>query len=217
MGRPIDRDELWKMLLDAPQSDDPSRLGWFGRIGQLFGWIAGPDQQFLVNWLPDVARDYPIYPMRIVEVGTFAGSTARGLVTMTGGGSIVCIDNMVDVHQGARGNHPSGRAFWEATIGDNGANLRPFARLIEGNSADVGRGWTDPIDLLFIDGDHSEQAAYDDMQLFAKHVVSGGYCLVDDHDMTGVVAACDRYFKDDWELVGAPSEPTAKIIAYRRK
>ena len=48
---------------------------------QLFGWIATPDQHFLVEFLPKIATEFAS-PPRIVEVGTFlwlAGARADGV------------------------------------------------------------------------------------------------------------------------------------------
>lgn len=213
----MDRTELKTLRDGAPEGSGRTRIDYFGqKTGQLFGWITGPDQEFIANWLPDVAREWG-KPMKIVEIGTFAGSTARGLIVMSGGGTITCIDNMVDVHAGARGHHASGRAFWEDTIKNNGADLTEFATLIEGESKDIGAQWIDPIHLLVVDGDHHEEPAYTDMRQFGAHVVTGGYCLVDDYDMPEVVSACARYFDDGrWRTVHRPVGETAKIIAYQR-
>jgi len=211
----MDRTELRRILDEAP-ADARERIGHVGmRTGQLFGWITGPDQEFIATWLPKVSREWS-GPMKIVEVGTFAGSTARGLIAFSGGGTITCIDNMVDVHAGARGHHASGRAFWEDTIKSNGVDFSSYATLIEGESRDVGLQWKDTIDLLFVDGDHHEEPAFTDLSLFGMHVVTGGYCLVDDYDMPDVVRACDRYFDGRWRTVHRPDGATAKIIAYQR-
>lgn len=217
----MNRYELRAILDEAP-SDPRERLAYIGKkTGQLFGWVTEPDQEVLVNWLPGVARAFgdAAHPaMRIVEIGTFAGSTARGLIVLTGGGSITCIDNFVDVHAGSRGDHPSGEAFWRHTLSKNGADLSEYATLIEGESRTIGATWHKPIDLLFIDGDHHEEPAYTDMAQFAPHVQAGGYCLVDDIDMPEVRNACERFFNPgSWDVVWRPAAATAKIIAYRRK
>ena len=42
------------------------------------------------------------------------------------------------------------------------------------------RNWTTPLDLVFIDGGHSYEAAYTDYQCWHKHLVPGGYLIFHD-------------------------------------
>jgi len=181
----------------------------------MFGWISEPDQLFLAEWLPVVAADYPFQPMCILEVGTFAGSTARGLVAMTGGGQIWCVDDWSEVDASNRGGHESGRAYWEATI-RYGTDLSAFATLIEGHSWDVGMDWKLPIDLLFLDASRHRDTCLTEMRLFGQHVVPGGHVLVDDWDVDAVAFACARYFREGWEVVREPDWRQAKLCCYRR-
>lgn len=191
----MDREAIKEVLRSAPPPGDPQRIHYIGaHCGQLFGWMTGPNAHFLVDWLPDAALAYPRQPMRIVEVGTFAGSTARGLIALTGGGSAVCIDNFMDMNPQTLGKHASGRAFWEATMRER-VDLSAYATLVEGDSGEVGRAWKQPIDLLLVDGDHAYASAKRDIELFAQHVVTGGYCLVDDYHMPDVALACHESFK----------------------
>jgi Methyltransferase domain len=187
----------------------------------MFGWVVGAPQRFLVDWLPGVALEYPHQPMRVVEVGTFLGSTARGLIVLSGGGQITCIDNMMDVHYAEMGL-PSARAGWEAVLSgkSGGADLSSYAKLIEGDSFVVGAAWTDPIDLLLVDAAHDYRSAFTDMRNFARWVVPGGYCLVDDYNMTDVANACRDYFLDkEWETVRQPAspDPGGDMSCYRRR
>lgn len=41
-------------------------------------------------------------------------------------------------------------------------------------SAEVGASWTGPVDLVFIDGDHNEEACRTDWEQWHRHVVPGG-------------------------------------------
>jgi len=55
--------------------------------------------------------------------------------------------------------------------------------------------WDKPIDLLFIDGDHSQEQVEKDIKNFAKWVRKGGYILFHDFDITspGVIIAVDDF------------------------
>src|SRR5260370_1393623 len=136
----MDRDEL-RALRDSAPDDYDARLVHFSPCGQLAGWMSQPDARWLVEWLPGAAKVYPTHPMRIVEVGTFAGSTARGLITLSGGGQAKCIDDFTDMNPGTLAGHPNGRSYWEMVLRSNGVDLLPFATLIEGKSTEIGAGW----------------------------------------------------------------------------
>ena len=184
------------------------------KYGQLFGWIATPDQHFLVEFLPIIAKEFS-NPPRIVEVGTFYGSTARGLMALTGG-TCTSMDNWKDFHPSDK--YKTGEeAFWD-TVKSNGVDLTDRARLIPGDSKEIGSRWQEPIDILFIDGDHSFAGALGDIQLFTPHIVSGGYCFVDDWDMPEVRrAVTDGFSLQEWETIRVPLDTTSKILVVRKK
>ncbi len=197
-----------EIILAAPTSD---RVAYFeSHFGQLVGWMTDPDKRFLTDWLPGVALRYPTYPMTIVEVGTFSGSTARGLIALSGGGKITCIDNWKDVHV----SDPSKQ--WRDTLQQK-FNLLQHATLIEGDLAEIGAKWVQPIDLLLVDADHSYVGAITDIRNFAPKVVPGGYCLVDDYDLPDVIRACTEFFDSTWEPLRLPTEHDNKLACWRRR
>lgn len=51
---------------------------------------------------------------------------------------------------------------------------------LQGNSNIIGKTWNQPIGVLFIDGDHHYEQALKDYELFAKHIVTGGYLAIHD-------------------------------------
>lgn len=186
--------------------------------GQLFGWIAAPDQDHLIQFLPKMAQEFS-QPLRIVEVGVFAGSTTRGLTILTGG-FVTGIDNWRDVHpeSGCHGVNKQEELFWHV-LKDHGTDVSKQAKLIVGNSQEVGRHWNEPIDLLFIDGDHSYDGALADIQLFMPHVVKNGYCLIDDYDMADVRrAVADGISLLAWDVLRIPdiTGTTGKILVLKR-
>lgn len=229
------RDEIHAILREAPALD--GRQAYLAeRFGAMFGWITAPDQAFLCGFLPAIGLAARA-PLRIVEVGTFGGSTARGLITLTGGGEIICIDDFYDFrhHEGKPRRNPmlnhfeSGAAMFAATL-KGPPDLSAYATLLEAPSTShpscrccppiakpASEGWTQPIDLLFVDGDHSYEGALSDLRAFAPHVVPGGYCLVDDTHMPDVLRACREYFGAGWEPVRLPDGNPASIAVYHRR
>ena len=58
--------------------------------------------------------------------------------------------------------------------------------------------WSDefPIDLLFLDGDHSYKGALGDLNNFYKHVRKGGFVVIHDSNMPTVKKAINHFFKN---------------------
>ncbi len=48
------------------------------------------------------------------------------------------------------------------------------------------KGWTRPIELLFIDGEHRYNYVKMDLEMWGKHLISGGYLLMHDSSTPGV-------------------------------
>ena len=70
-------------------------------------------------------------------------------------------------------------------------------KFIQGNSAIIGVGWKEPIDLIFIDGDHSYLSVLSDLAAWYQHVKKDGYIAM--HDCTSnseVEQAMNQFFKD---------------------
>lgn len=94
-------------------------------------------------------------------------------------------------------------------IAGNNLHKHPF-HLIKGGSADedvVGcvKEHYPVIDLLFIDGDHSEEAVAADFENYGALVGPGGIALLDNYDdpsWPGVKAAIDAADLSGWDTVG---------------
>jgi hypothetical protein len=77
-------------------------------------------------------------------------------------------------------------------------------------SEDTARGWSAPLDLVFIDGDHAEDATRRDWADWHPHVVPGGHVLFHDARMgadggrglPGPTAVVDELFRGDGAIAG---------------
>ena len=137
------------------------------------GWETEAEQRYLV----ELAKTVPADGL-IVEIGAEWGQSASlWSYTMMGlphGSSVDIVS--IDTFQGDMlGAH-------QRNLAEAGFNGR--TKQIVGDSKLVGEGWGSPIDLLFIDGDHSYAGAKSDIQLFTPHVKVGG--LVVFHDVAQV-------------------------------
>src|SRR3954464_15394739 len=116
--------------------------------------------------LQDLARD----AARVVEIGVYEGASAAALCdVMAPDAELPLIDPF--------GHHPPALpAGWGAV---ERASRRVVARAARNGpdvvwhierSEDTGRGWNAPVDVVFIDGDHAEDATRLDWELFSPHV-----------------------------------------------
>lgn len=161
---------------------------------------------------------------RVVEIGVYEGSSAVVLCgALDETGELTLIDPFVDLSGHAL--PPGwGAAEWatkrvvERARRDRG----PTVRWHVAPSAEVGERWSEPVDLVFIDGDHSESACRLDWELWSPHVTRGG--AVAFHDATGrrgspgPTAVVDALFKGadplpGWAIV---DEVDTLVIVERR-
>lgn len=128
-----------------------------------------------------------------VEIGTYCGKS-----TVLLGAAAAATDSVlftVDHHHGSE-EHQPGWEFHDTTFVDPVSGrfdtLSTFRRTLDamklddnvvavvGHSAVVARGWRTPLQLLFIDGGHSEEAAQQDFDGWATWVAVGGALVIHD-------------------------------------
>ena len=125
----------------------------------------------------------------LVELGTFEGGAAifvAGGLMRRGGGELVC----VDPHMGGppwlgMGPHQRTLEKFRRNVAFCGvaSRVRPWV----GDSAAVAAVWpAEPIDAVFIDGDHSFIGALRDFECWVPKVRAGGMVMIDDADDQGL-------------------------------
>jgi predicted O-methyltransferase YrrM len=170
-----------------------------------------PVEGFALYWL---AQYWP-GSGRTVEVGSFKGRSTCWLATGCRDGNrekVVAIDHFCgSAENQAGGSHEDTDIVASgSTLGTMRANLEKFGLsewvdILVGSSAEVSRGWSQPIRLLFIDGDHSYEGALADFKAWSRHVVP--YGLVVFHDVRiwpGVTQLFEelRSRETEWRAVG---------------
>lgn len=128
-----------------------------------------------------------------VEIGTYCGKSTLllGAAAQQTGGVVYTVDH----HHGSE-EHQAGWEYHDASMVDDVTGLfdtlptfrraLDTARLDEhvvaivGKSPVVARGWRAPLRFLFIDGGHSEAAANQDFDGWAKWVDTGGALIIHD-------------------------------------
>jgi predicted O-methyltransferase YrrM len=151
---------------------------------------------------------------RVVEVGVYEGSSAVVLCRMLGSGAELHLIDPFGHHSTAL---PPG---WGATERASKAVVARAVRRSPGGgprvtwhvalSEEAARGWSAPVDLVFVDGDHSEAGCALDWELWSPHVVEGGAVVFHDArasrpggvGLPGPTAVVDRLFRGEDAVPG---------------
>jgi len=86
-----------------------------------------------------------------------------------------------------------------------------------GKSAKIAEKFEEPIELLWIDGDHSHKGAKEDISNWRKFVIVGGIMAFHDYGRSGVTQAVDEFLEkesDCWEVVS--NREVGSIFVLRR-
>lgn len=168
------------------EADAPERL--FALAGRVTGFM--PDDEGRA--LYDAALRYLGGGVG-VEIGTYCGKSTVLLGAAAQQTSSVLYT--IDHHHGSE-EHQAGWEYHDASLVDevtglfdtlptfrrtlDAAGLDDHVVAVVGKSPVVARGWRSPLQFLFIDGGHSEAAATEDFNGWAKWVSVGGALVIHD-------------------------------------
>lgn len=137
------------------------------------------------------------HPKVVVEIGTFGGRSAIAqgfaLRENNDGGKIYCIDPW-RLEYALEGESTDNRTWWTQNIDIDDIhkkcmhaiwqhNLDEWLVVIRAASQHCYQLFPE-IDMLLIDGNHSEVASFRDVQNYLPRVASGGFVWMDDSDWT---------------------------------
>jgi hypothetical protein len=118
---------------------------------------------------------------KAVEIGVYEGSSALVLArSLPVDGVLHLIDPFVDdrgLAAGWRGTAWATRRVVDRVVRERGG---PTLRWHVERSEDAGRRWAEPVDLVFVDGDHSLETCRLDWELFSPWVAPGGIVVFHD-------------------------------------
>jgi predicted O-methyltransferase YrrM len=125
-----------------------------------------------------------------VEIGSFKGKSSAFLAAgLSSGARLACVDTWR--------NDAMPYDIPSDILPEFLANTNPYGNSIDthrGSSLQVAASWRRPIDLLFIDGDHSYEGCSADMKAWMKFVRPGGWLAFHDSGEQGVIRAIAELF-----------------------
>jgi predicted O-methyltransferase YrrM len=157
-------------------------------IREVKGFLDEEEGLFLYRAAEEAARLGPC-----LEIGSYCGKSAvyLGLGCKAHQGVLFSIDH----HRGSEEQQP-GEEYFDPALFDTVSgriDTFPFFRqTIEKAGLEetivplvcpsplAARQWATPLSLVFIDGGHSFESAYEDYQNWAKHILPEGYLLIHD-------------------------------------
>jgi predicted O-methyltransferase YrrM len=119
-----------------------------------------------------------------VEIGVYEGSSALVLArSLPANATLHLVDPFVDSRGLAAGWR--GTAWATKRVVDRVVRARggPAVRWHIERSQELGRRWDEPVDFVFIDGDHAEESCRRDWELFSRWVTPGGVVVFHDARM----------------------------------
>src|SRR5208282_3373796 len=127
---------------------------------------------------------------QVVEVGSFKGKSSGFLAAgLTRGGNLACVDTWSNDAMPYDEPDDSMSEF----LG-NMSRYRDCIDVCRGRSAEVAAGWSRPVDLLFIDGDHSYEGCSADLTSWLPYVRCGGWLAFHDSSVDGVTGAIRDFY-----------------------
>jgi predicted O-methyltransferase YrrM len=125
-----------------------------------------------------------------VEVGSFKGKSSGFIAAgLPPGARLACVDtwkNDAMPYDAADDSFPEFRKHTAA--------YQALMDAHRGTSAQVAAAWTLPIDLLFIDGDHSYEGCSEDLKAWIGFVRRDGWIAVHDSSVEGVKRSIAEFF-----------------------
>jgi predicted O-methyltransferase YrrM len=163
----------------------------------------------------------------VVEVGVYEGSSSVQLVdAMAPGATLHLVDPYVEnaLRSGWRGVERATRRTVERAARRSGG---PRLRWHVCTSEEAAQGWNGtPVDVVFIDGDHTHEGARLDWDLWSPRVAPGGAVVFHDaregkpggRGLPGPTAVVDELFRGDAAVAGwAIADEVDSAVAVERR
>lgn len=157
-------------------------------IDKIKGFLDERESEYLYELALKAGKKGPF-----LEIGSYCGKSAVFIGEACKKNNAVLFS--LDHHRGSEEQQP-GQEYFDPDLLDEQTGLidtLPFFRRtlldfglentvipIIGRSETVGRNWQTPLGLIFIDGSHAYESVLKDYEVWAKHLMPGGYLVFHD-------------------------------------
>ena len=158
------------------------------KVDKIKGFLDEREAEYIYKLTLEASKKGPC-----LEIGSYCGKSAIYIGTACKENDAVLFS--LDHHRGSEEQQPgeeyfdhelldkeTGRIdtlrFFRKTLTD--FNLENTVIPIVGRSETVGRSWQTLLGLIFIDGCHAYESVLKDYQIWAKHLIIGGYLIFHD-------------------------------------
>lgn len=186
-------DNLLKRILRRVNSYTIQPLGYqlkYGNLGKYLAYscyIPGWVQEREAVALIEASYNLPSDPV-IVEVGSFVGKSAvllAGARKLRGSGIVHCIDPFdasgdsfsVPFYLRVAKRRSIRLDQWFAENMKR-TGISSWVQAYKSTGQEIGKTWTTPIDLLYLDGDQTPEGARETYELFVPHLKPGGVIAI---------------------------------------
>ena len=126
----------------------------------------------------------------VVEVGSYKGKSSAHLAAgLKATARLACVDTWTNDAMPYDSNSDVMPEFLQNT-----EVYREKIAVFRGTSVEIAKDWTRPIDLLFVDGDHSYEGCSSDLKAWLGFVRPGGRIAFHDSSEEGVSRAISELF-----------------------
>jgi MMP 1-O-methyltransferase len=158
------------------------------KVDKIKGFLDEREAEYIYKLTLEASKKGPC-----LEIGSYCGKSAIYIGTACKENDAVLFS--LDHHRGSEEQQPgeeyfdpelldkeTGRIdtlrFFRKTLAD--FNLEDTVIPIVGRSETAGRSWQTLLGLIFIDGSHAYESVLKDYQIWAKHLIIGGYLIFHD-------------------------------------
>lgn len=184
------------MIAIEPRPEPPKEASPLEALPQ--GWF---------NHGPEVLRLIEAaQPRTVVELGSWLGASGIAMARSVRrwGGTVTMIDTWsgdLDREGGSAADRQP-MMIWSCARNVMAAGVQAHVRMIPATTTQAAQAWTEPIDFLYIDADHSYGGVFADLVNWVPFVRPGGLIVGDDfaHPLYPGVAQAWRDYAEAHEL-----------------
>jgi len=132
-------------------------------------------QKYLTHGEIDVLQECvsEFYNPVVINIGAGAGTSTIAFLEKNPNAVVFSVDILTDEREITTNEH--------LRLDECGDDYLSRTKKIWGDSKVVGKNWPYPVDIVFVDGDHSPEGCLGDLEVWMPSIMSGGYIIFHDY------------------------------------